>query len=167
MGPGGKGGDTGARELGAEVRYVTIADRRWHSRWRLVRGAVAQFAPRPQGLLRVLWALLSVHRSMPSLRHAIEGAWLARELRRLGVDHLHAHFAHSPAAVAYMARLAGVPPFRFSPHPPNLFTTPPPNLRTPAHEPPFLLTSSPFNFPSCPHTTPHLPPTLLICAPPP
>ena len=145
MDPGEKVVHSAARELGAEVRYVTIADRRWHSRLRLVRGAVAQFAARPQGLLRVLWALLSVHRSMPSLRHAIEGAWLARELRRLGVDHLHAHFAHSPAAVAYMARLAGGPPFSFTAHAKDLYTTLPRNLAIRASAARFVLTCTDFN----------------------
>ena len=145
MDPGEKVVNPAARVVQAQVRYVSIADRPWHSRWRLLRGAVVQLATHPRGLLRVLWALLSVHRSMPSLRHAIEGAWLARELRRLGVDHLHAHFAHSPAAVAYMARLAGGPPFSFTAHAKDLYTTLPRNLAIRARAARFVVTCTRFN----------------------
>jgi glycosyltransferase involved in cell wall biosynthesis len=134
-----------ARELVAEVRYLTLAGKPWSSRWRLLCGAVAQLATHPRGLLRVVWALLSVHRSMQSLRHAFEGAWLARELRRRRVDHLHAHFAHSPAAVAYMARLAGGPPFSFTAHAKDLYTTLPRNLAIRANAARFVLTCTDFN----------------------
>jgi glycosyltransferase involved in cell wall biosynthesis len=145
MDPGEKLVHRAARELMPEVQYVTIGGRPWHSARRLLRGAAAQVATDPRGLLRVLWALLSVHRSMPSLRHAIEGLWLARELRRMGVDHLHAHFAHSPAAVAYMARLAGGPPFSFTAHAKDLYTTLPRNLVIRAKAATFVLTCTRFN----------------------
>lgn len=134
-----------ARELMPDVHYVTIAGRPWHSAWRLFRGAAAQAATNPRGFLRVLWALLSVHRSIPSLRHAIEGLWLAGELRRMGVEHLHAHFAHSPAAVAYMARLAGGPPFSFTAHAKDLYTTLPRNLVIRARAATLVLTCTRFN----------------------
>ncbi len=145
MDPGEKVVHQAARELQDEVRYLNVAERPWYSRWRLLRGAMVQFVSHPRGLLRVLWALLSVHRSTPSLRHAIEGAWLARQLRRLGVDHLHAHFAHSPAAVAYMARLAGGPPFSFTAHAKDLYTTLPRNLAIRARAARFVVTCTHFN----------------------
>jgi glycosyltransferase involved in cell wall biosynthesis len=49
---------------------------------------------------------------------------LARSLTQREVTHLHAHFAHSPAAVAHLAHLAGGPPFSFTAHAKDLFTTP-------------------------------------------
>lgn len=145
MDPGEKLVHRTARELMPEVRYVTIAGRPWYSFWRLIRGAAAHTATNPGGFAHVVWALLSVHRSIPSLRHAIEGLWLARELRRMRVQHLHAHFAHSPAAVAYMARLAGGPPFSFTAHAKDLYTTLPRNLRIRARSATLVLTCSHFN----------------------
>jgi glycosyltransferase involved in cell wall biosynthesis len=137
--------DPAARRLMPDVRYVNLAVKPWHSRWRLLRGAVAQAFIRPVGLARVTWALLSVHRSIPSLRHAAEGLWLARELRREGVTHLHAHFAHSPAAVAYMCRLAGGPPFSFTAHAKDLYTTLPRNVRIRARAARFVVTCTESN----------------------
>jgi glycosyltransferase involved in cell wall biosynthesis len=145
MDPGEKVVHPAARALASEVRYVFLRERPWYSAVRLLSGAAAQFATNPKGFVRLLWALVSVHRSMPSLRHALEGAWLARELRHLGVDHLHAHFAHSPAAVAYMAWLAGGPPFSFTAHAKDLYTTLPRNLVIRAKAARFVLTCTQFN----------------------
>jgi glycosyltransferase involved in cell wall biosynthesis len=39
------------------------------------------------------------------------------------VTQLHAHFAHSPAAVAHLCRLAGGPPFSFTAHAKDLYMT--------------------------------------------
>jgi glycosyltransferase involved in cell wall biosynthesis len=137
--------DPAAEQLMPELRYVNLAGMPWRSRWRLLRGAGAQAVMRPIGLARVTWALVSVHRSIPSLRHAAEALWLARELRRDGVSHLHAHFAHSPAAVAYLCRLAGGPPFSFTAHAKDLYTTLPRNLRIRAHAARFVITCTESN----------------------
>jgi glycosyltransferase involved in cell wall biosynthesis len=137
--------DPVARGLMPELRYLNLAGKPWRSRWRLLRGATTQAVMHPVGLARVTWALLSVHRSIPSLRHATEGLWLARELRREGVSHLHAHFAHSPAAVAYLCRLAGGPPFSFTAHAKDLYTTLPRNLRIRAHAARFVVTCTESN----------------------
>jgi glycosyltransferase involved in cell wall biosynthesis len=111
----------------------------------LLRGALAQVIVRPDGALRVLWALCSVHRSLPSLRHAVEGLWLARDLRTHGIAHLHAHFIHSPAAVAYFAHLAGGPSFSVTAHAKDLYTTLPRNLRIRARAARFVVTCTRFN----------------------
>jgi glycosyltransferase involved in cell wall biosynthesis len=134
-----------AGELVNEVGYLNLAGRPWRSRWRLLWGAAAQATARPAGFAKVAWALLSVHRSMPSVRHAVEGLLLARELRRQGVTHLHAHFAHSPTAVAYLARLAGGPPFSFTAHAKDLYTTLPRNIRIRAKAARFVLTCTDAN----------------------
>jgi len=118
-----------AAVLRPEVIYLHDARHPVASWRRLVSGAFRQAATHPAKALRVLWALVSVHRSLPSLRHALEGLWLARDLRRRGIVHLHAHFAHGPTAIAYMARLAGGPPFSYTAHAKDLYTTLPRNLR--------------------------------------
>jgi glycosyltransferase involved in cell wall biosynthesis len=75
----------------------------------------------------------------------VEGLWLARDLERRSVGHLHAHFAHSPAAVAHFARLAGGPPFSFTAHAKDLYTTLPRNLRLRAHAARFVVTCTEHN----------------------
>jgi glycosyltransferase involved in cell wall biosynthesis len=113
-----------AAELVPEVEYLHDPSRSLHSWSRLIGGAARQAAAHPRAALRVAWCWLSAHRSRASLRHAVEGLWLAADLRRQGIDHLHAHFAHSPAAVAQMAYLAGGPPYSFTAHAKDLFTMP-------------------------------------------
>jgi glycosyltransferase involved in cell wall biosynthesis len=79
------------------------------------------------------------------LRHAIEALWLARDLRRRGAGHLHAHFAHSPAAVAYMVHLCSGLPFSFTAHAKDIYTTLPRNLRIRAQAATFVITCTDFN----------------------
>lgn len=53
------------------------------------------------------------------VRHLIylaEACLLRRWLERDGVTHLHAHFAHQPAATALFCRLLGGPPYSFTLH---------------------------------------------------
>jgi glycosyltransferase involved in cell wall biosynthesis len=137
--------DPRAAELQPEVRYVHRPGRGGRSWARLIGGAALQGAARPRGALRVAWAVARTHRSVPSLRHAIEGMWLARDLRARGVTHLHAHFAHAPAAVAYMAQLAGGVPFSFTAHAKDLYTTLPRNLIIRARAARFVITCTEFN----------------------
>jgi glycosyltransferase involved in cell wall biosynthesis len=134
-----------AARLQTDVVYLHDPRRRLRSWFRLLGGALLQALSHPRGGLRVLWALCSVHRSMPSLRHAIEGLWLARDLHQNGVGHVHAHFIHSPAAVTYLAFLAGGPPFSVTAHAKDLYTTLPRNLRIRARAARFLITCTRFN----------------------
>jgi glycosyltransferase involved in cell wall biosynthesis len=134
-----------AARLQTHVVYLHDRRRRLRSWFRLLGGALLQALSHPGGGLRVAWALCSVHRSLPSLRHAIEGLWLARDLRRNGVGQLHAHFIHSPAAVAYLAFLAGGPPFSVTAHAKDLYTTLPRNLRIRASAARFVITCTRFN----------------------
>lgn len=111
----------------------------------LMRGACRQALAHPLGALRVVWALCSVHRSIPSLRHALEGMWLANDMSRRGITRLHAHFIHSPGAVAFFARLAGGPPFSITAHAKDLYTTLPRNVRIRADAADFLVTCTAAN----------------------
>ncbi len=134
-----------AERLRPDVVYLHDGVNQAGSWRRLATGAIAQIVRQPLGAARLAWALLSVHRSAPSLRHAVEALWLARDLRRRGVTHLHAHFAHSPAAVAYMTWLAGGPPYSFTAHAKDLYTTLPRNLRIRAMAARFVVTCTGFN----------------------
>jgi len=104
-----------AARLQTDVVYLHDPRRRLRSWFRLLGGALLQALSHPRGGLRVLWALCSVHRSMPSLRHAIEGLWLARDLHQNGVGHVHAHFIHSPAGSLSRSATAAL-----SPSPPGI-----------------------------------------------
>ena len=54
----------------------------------------------------------------------LEAAWLVRRLEQLRVEHLHAHFATNPAAVAAICRAWGGVEFSFTTHGPNEFDSP-------------------------------------------
>jgi glycosyltransferase involved in cell wall biosynthesis len=134
-----------AQALRPEVIYLHSPGRGVRSWLRIAPGAARQAAAHPLGAARVAWALASVHRSRVSLGHAVEGLWLARDLGRRRIDHLHAHFAHSPAAVAHFARLAGGPPFSFTAHAKDLYTTLPRNVRIRARAAEFVVTCTAYN----------------------
>jgi glycosyltransferase involved in cell wall biosynthesis len=134
-----------AERLRAEVVYLHGSGRGLKSWSRLLSGAALEAATRPRGALRVFWALLATHRSLPSMRHAVEALWLCRDLRRRGAGHLHAHFAHSPAAVAYLVHLASRFPFSFTAHAKDLYTTLPRNIKIRARAADFVITCTDFN----------------------
>lgn len=81
---------------------------------------------------RVLRALASAWRlgrrsdrgRLRHLAYLAEAAWLARQLSRRGVNHLHAHFGTNPATVAMLCREVGGPRFSFTVHGPEEFDKP-------------------------------------------
>lgn len=56
--------------------------------------------------------------------YLVEGIWLARELQRAGVQHLHAHFGTNPAAVARIVHIVSGIPYSFTVHGPDEFDEP-------------------------------------------
>jgi glycosyltransferase involved in cell wall biosynthesis len=58
------------------------------------------------------------------LIYLLEAAWLARRLRALRVEHVHAHFGTNPAAVALLVGALGGPQFSFTVHGPDEFDAP-------------------------------------------
>jgi glycosyltransferase involved in cell wall biosynthesis len=137
--------DPAAAELVPEVTYLRDARRRLRSWSKLLGGVARRTATHPRGTARVAWSWLSADRSRTGLRHALEGIWLARELRRDRVDYLHAHFAHSPAAVAHFACLAGGPEYSITAHAKDLFTTPRAHIQRRARPARFLVSCTAFS----------------------
>ena len=93
--------------------------------WGIIRAALT----RPMATwhaLRVTFAgRTSGFRSLISrIAYVAEGSFLARQLLRDGVDHLHAHFGTNPAAVARAAHILGGPPYSFTVHGPDEFDRP-------------------------------------------
>ena len=87
----------------------------------IVRDLLYWLIRRPWDLLAALATLITANIS--SLRYLGGGlaafpkaCTMARQMQRLGVTHLHAHFASHPAAIAFViARLTGIP-FSFTAH---------------------------------------------------
>lgn len=70
-------------------------------------GALAALAPRPDRLARAMGFALA-QRGIRPRSLLLAGARVAHAARRAGCTHIHAHFAHAPAATAIIAaRLAG------------------------------------------------------------
>ena len=96
---------------------------------RLVVNAFSLCLSRPGKALASLSAALRMSGPgfSPKARHVaywLEGAWLARRMERLGIEHLHAHFGTNPAAVAVLVGAWGGPPFSFTVHGPDEFDAP-------------------------------------------
>ena len=79
------------------------------------------------------------------LRHFLRAGWLAYDLDRLGIRHLHAHFAHGPAATAqYVYLLSGIP-YSFTGHAKDIYTTPTARIAARIREAAFVVTCTGFN----------------------
>src|SRR5258708_27467922 len=89
--------DPEAARLRPQVIYLHDPHQRIRSWCRLMGGAALQALQHPLGALRAVWALATVHRSLPSLRHAIEGLWLARHPSRHALEGLPGPFSPTPA----------------------------------------------------------------------
>lgn len=85
-------------------------------------------------------------RKSATLKHLFQAGYLVeRFLPGSGIVHLHAHFAHSPASVAFFAsRLSGLP-FSFTAHAKDIYTSHPEQLREKAAEARFLVTCTEYN----------------------
>jgi len=95
----------------------------------LARAALGALLSRPAAFARALGAALRLsrtsHRGLAlHLAYLLEACVLFRWLRAGGADHLHAHFATNPAAVALLCRELGGPPFSFTVHGPHEFDMP-------------------------------------------
>jgi len=104
---------------------------------------------RPRAYLST-WALaLWGNRKSPkflarSLAVVPAAAWFARELRRLGISHVHAHYATHPALAAWVChRLAGLP-YSFTAHAHDLYVERA-MLAEKARDAAFVVTISEFN----------------------
>ena len=87
---------------GAFAMALRAPIRLLHMKWRLVCDVLTAQAS-PSDRLKLIW-------------HGFVGAYLAGRLKREGVQHLHAHFAHVPTSIAmYAATLAGIP-YSFTGH---------------------------------------------------
>jgi glycosyltransferase involved in cell wall biosynthesis len=112
--------------------------------WDIARAHLQVIAATPGPYARTLVEALSHLRRAP-VKHFVRAGWLAARLRDARTGHLHAHFAHGPAAVAQFAsRLAGVG-FSFTAHAKDIYTSPPELLRAKLRRARFVVTCTQFN----------------------
>ena len=78
----------------------------------------------PRRYLRTLGFALWRRTPLAGLRHFLRAGWLGRELEREQITHLHAHFAHGPAATAEMVAHLFDITFSFTGHAKDIYTTP-------------------------------------------
>lgn len=109
-----------AEALRSEVVYLGPARYGRMARYRRMARVAAAHR---RGALRVARVLLH-HHSRATIRHLGEALILVGHMDRMGARHLHAHFAHSPTAVAHLAHLLSGVAFSFTTHAKDLYTTP-------------------------------------------
>lgn len=89
---------------------------------------LAMAVRRPRAFLAAVRGLRDRESAATAVKHLLEAASLARAAERSGSRHIHAAFAHSPAAIAEIASaLIGVP-FSFAAHAKDLYLSNPRHL---------------------------------------
>jgi glycosyltransferase involved in cell wall biosynthesis len=126
-----------ADQLRPEVTYLRGSSRRWS----VIVGSALRH---PLGTARVLRFALG-RRSAATWRHVGEALVLAGELDRQDLGHVHAHFAHSPAAVAHLAHLLTGVSYSFTAHAKDLYTTKPSYIKARSEAASFVVTCTEAN----------------------
>lgn len=99
----------------------------------------------PSGYRRALGHLLRSSLSLASFRAFLQAGRLVRLAQEHKVDHLHAHFAHSPASLARYASLFTGIPYSFTAHAKDLYLSQPNSLVNKAELATFITTCTAFN----------------------
>jgi glycosyltransferase involved in cell wall biosynthesis len=90
------------------------------SRGLLVRAHMGSLLRHPIRYVRTL-AFAKSRKSESAWSKFLLAAWVAREARARGIDHLHAHFASGPARQAKLASMLSGIPFSFTAHAKDLY----------------------------------------------
>lgn len=153
----------GLQRVGVPLRLYALeppADDIRHAAVAQVRAPLAMVPPlRPRHALAYAWRHLRLAAAAP-LRYArslatarrdatvaafLRGGWLAVQLQRDGVSHLHAHFIALPADVAAAASALGGVPFSISAHAKDIYTSAPQDLKRRLRAARFTVTCTEFN----------------------
>ncbi len=153
----------GLEKRGIALRLYTLAaptDTMTHAQVRRVRAPLthvpeaatsSDFATRHLRLfathpLRWLGALSSaVCRGRAGMRDFARAGWLAEQLRRDGVEHLHTHFISAPADIAALASKLGALPFSISAHAKDIYLSSHDDLKRKLDAAQFTVTCTEFN----------------------
>lgn len=105
-------------ELKADVYYLEDLDPRKWSTW---LGKIWNDIDIYQdNILKLLGQSLS-RQDSARIELLLASAWVASHVRRLGIEHLHAHFASLPSTVAYLTHQISGAPFSFTAHAKDIF----------------------------------------------
>jgi glycosyltransferase involved in cell wall biosynthesis len=118
----------------------------WRNAWRAwvatARAHQGLLVRGPSRYLGVFLYILRRRRHLSSFRHFWEAGYLALLLEQDGARHLHAAFAHGPAAVAHFVHLLTGLPFSFAAHAKDLYLSPPELLLRKVADAEFVLVCS-------------------------
>jgi glycosyltransferase involved in cell wall biosynthesis len=153
----------GLEKRGVPIRLYTLAaptDTMTHAQVRRVRAPLMRvpeaatsreftarhlrlFATHPLRWLGTLACAL--RRGRPGLRDFLRAGWLAEQLRRDGVEHLHTHFISTPADIAALASKLGALPFSISAHAKDIYLSAHDDLKRKLDAAQFTVTCTEFN----------------------
>jgi glycosyltransferase involved in cell wall biosynthesis len=125
--------------LAREVTYLHDG-----SRWRLLRAAARTLRRNPWGSLRAAGWVLTRH-SRAAARNYVYALVLVDAMARSGPAHLHAHFLHSPAAIAFISRKVSGQHYSATGHAKDIYTTLPENLQLRCRDADFVTTCTAAN----------------------
>ncbi len=131
-------------QVRAKVTYLAL-----RSHWKqAIAGNLRLLCRRPGQYLRILAHVVAakfLRRRFGPPRHFFQAAYLADNLSREPVGHLHAHFASTPARVAMLAhRLADIP-FTFTAHAKDIYLSDSQVLRGKIEEARAVVTCTEYN----------------------
>lgn len=144
MDPGEKSIHPDVARLAAKVTYLPTIS--WENLATLAHAHARLLRRVPRQYLQALGRALSRHDPLAGLRHFLRGGWLGLELDRQGISHLHAHFAHGPAATAQFVSLLTGLPFSFTAHAKDIYTTPRERVAERIREARFVVTCTGHNY---------------------
>jgi glycosyltransferase involved in cell wall biosynthesis len=111
----------------------------------LLRAHLTLFGRNPRRYAGIVAYLLRWSQRRAALKHFLRAGWLALDLERAGVRHLHAHFAHDPATVAHVVHLLTGLPYSFTAHAKDIYTSPPRLLALKMRAARFVVTCTEYN----------------------
>jgi glycosyltransferase involved in cell wall biosynthesis len=128
-----------ALALVPEVVYLQTG-----SLWRSLPAALRTIRRHPWGAARAFaWAL--TRHSAAAMRNLVHAMVLVDRLGQRSPAHLHAHFLHSPAAIAFIARKISGQRYSLSGHAKDIYTTLPENVSMRCRDAEFVTTCTDAN----------------------
>jgi glycosyltransferase involved in cell wall biosynthesis len=118
------------RQIRSPITY--LPDPLWKHVGSLARGAWQMWRleqRRARALFLMALKTSLRERSLDVWKRWLQGMYLGNELRREGIRHVHAHFAHQATQVAMFASMASGVPFSFTGHAKDVYTAKQRDLR--------------------------------------
>jgi glycosyltransferase involved in cell wall biosynthesis len=114
----------GVAQVRTVVRYVPSLRpaASWMEPVKALAAHAGLLVKRPARYVAALWKYFSGTRAA-RVKEFVQAGWLAADLEREGITHLHAHFANAPTAVAEIVHWMTGIPFSFTAHAKDIYTT--------------------------------------------